>query len=210
MVSLRFVVPPWLGMPIPPPEAEQLERLPAGAFVGKFFDSSGEAVRLALGGLFLLLLLRFLLRKQWLALGAWVLILGAMMVGGEALMAMLVGAAILLIAVLLTRFGLLPFAVCLLVAVGFSTMPLVLDLSAWYADRSLIALLIYAALAFYGFQTALAGRPLLGGQAARRLTAAPRCKAFADGREAGEVQEGEPRKTDGEALDRRQRQVDGK
>ena len=39
--------------------------------------------------------------------------------------------------------------------------PLTLELSAWYADRSLLAIAVVLGLALYGFRVSLAGRPLL-------------------------------------------------
>jgi hypothetical protein len=44
------------------------------------------------------------------------------------------------------------------------TVVLTADLSAWYAGRSLVALLFLAAIAGWGFYVSLAGRPLFLGK----------------------------------------------
>ena len=60
------------------------------------------------------------------------------------------------------RFGLLCYGFAILVPKVFEFSPVTLDFSAWYAGRSLLALLLFAGIAVYGFHTALAGRPLFG------------------------------------------------
>ncbi len=40
--------------------------------------------------------------------------------------------------------------------------PMTTDLTAWYADRTIFAVGLMAALGFYGLRTALAGRPIFG------------------------------------------------
>jgi hypothetical protein len=40
--------------------------------------------------------------------------------------------------------------------------PITLDFSRWYAERSLLALLLFVALALYGFRIALGKRPVFG------------------------------------------------
>ena len=41
-------------------------------------------------------------------------------------------------------------------------VPLTLDLSAWFATRTLPVVGLFLALVVYGFRTALAGKPLFG------------------------------------------------
>jgi hypothetical protein len=66
---------------------------------------------------------------------------------------------------ILLRFGLLAYVVMLLVT-GLLRGPLTLDLDAWNVGTSVATLLFIAALAIYGFNVALAGRPALGGKTA--------------------------------------------
>jgi hypothetical protein len=58
------------------------------------------------------------------------------------------------------RFGLLSLAIWIAFTT-ISTFPPAIDLSVWFAGRTLLALLFLAALACYGFWISLAGRPLL-------------------------------------------------
>jgi len=165
--QVGHLAPSWLGMPQKPPSAEDLsDGLGQGhRFVGIFFDRLRGSLGLAMAALFLLLLLRLLLRKQWLAVGVWVVLLAVLFrEEGQSLLGLLFSGliAVLLILVLI-RFGLLSLTVAFFVASVFFYSPITLDFSAWYAGRSLFALLFFATLAAYGFHTALAGRPAFGG-----------------------------------------------
>jgi len=110
--------------------------------------------------------LRAVLRREWLAALAIVLLSAVFAVIGytEELALNAVFSALetaLLVAVML-RFGLTAliaanFAYALLLVV-----PMTADFSSWYAGISLFAVLSVAALAAYAFQTALAGRLLFG------------------------------------------------
>jgi len=59
----------------------------------------------------------------------------------------------------MTRYGLLTLTVALCVAFVLNTSPITFDLHAWYADQSLYALAVVAALASCGFVTARSGAP---------------------------------------------------
>jgi len=164
-MRLRFAVPAWLGMLPPAPERDLGGIGPARRFVASFLEAPTGVIGFSLGTMFLLVLLRFLLRKQWLAMVAWVLILTVMFgVSGEnpLVKISLIAVAVTLLLFTLMRFGLLCYSVAILVPTVFEDSPLTLDFSAWYAGRSLLALLLFAGLAVYGFHTALAGRPLFG------------------------------------------------
>ena len=117
----------------------------------------------ALAPALLFFLLRAVLRKEWLAATAFVLLsaspsflTGSLIAGAIALV---FAAAEILV---FLRFGLLAwvfanyFGHCL-------EFPLTTDFSAWYAGTSLFVLLVLAAVAVYGFRIALAGRPLFPG-----------------------------------------------
>jgi hypothetical protein len=64
---------------------------------------------------------------------------------------------------LLIRFGLLAWAVQGFFDNLLEQYPLTTQGSAWYSGISLAAILLIAALAFYGFYTSLGGRPVFGG-----------------------------------------------
>jgi hypothetical protein len=60
----------------------------------------------------------------------------------------------------LMQFGLLAVAAALFVAVFVNQFPVNTDWSVWYAGDTVFTLLFIAALAVFGFRTALAGQPL--------------------------------------------------
>ena len=64
-------------------------------------------------------------------------------------------------AIVVVRFGLVALASGIFTADLLANVPLTTDFSAWYAAATLVPLLAVAALAVWGFHTALAGRPLL-------------------------------------------------
>jgi serine/threonine-protein kinase len=114
--------------------------------------------------LFFLCALRMLLRNTWLA-GAVAALLLAPMLSSRLLFAAepwailpvaLIG-NILLLAVLI-RVGFLAVAVVGYVITTLNAFPLTFEASAWYAGFGYAALAIVAALALFGFKTALGGR----------------------------------------------------
>ncbi len=124
-----------------------------------------NAILMSIGWLFVVLVLRRLLRSQWLAVG--LLVTASCVVSFGQSWHPLLFSAFLAITLgwfffVLLRFGLLA-GVCWFLPLHMSMdMVLTSDLSSWFAGRSLFSLLLLAALAAYGFFTSLAGRPLLG------------------------------------------------
>jgi hypothetical protein len=125
---------------------------------------SGLITRLAAGMFltFVLMLLRVLLRRQWLA-GAALILLWALLGFGAAhtwigaIPAILFAA---LFAAILLRFGgLLPTIICFFVG-NELTLSLISDFSTWYASTTVFLLVVILALTAYAFHSALAGRPL--------------------------------------------------
>jgi len=114
---------------------------------------------------FVFMLLRVLMRRQWLAAAAFVLIgmAGASNETGGALRVLsIVGGMCfftLFAAALLRLGGLLPTIVCLFVGNTLGSIP-VADFSAWYASTTIFAVVVFLALTAYAFHTAVAGRPL--------------------------------------------------
>jgi hypothetical protein len=150
--------------PIPPFGWDSTLRGPryvAGHLVG----ASAVSMFLALAFALLFFLLRAVLRKEWLAAGAFVLIMAVplesneLTTGGGLIAAAfgLIQAAALILVFL--RFGLLALVFGNFFG-HFLEFPLTADSSAWYAGTSLFLLLVLAALAVYGFRIALAGQPL--------------------------------------------------
>jgi hypothetical protein len=111
---------------------------------------------------FVLMLLRVVLRRQWLAAAAFVL-LGASAAFGDAHPAIRAVSEIsffTLFAATLLRFGgLLPTIVCLFVGNTLGGFPFA-DFSTWYASTTVFVLVVVLALTAYAFKTGVAGRPL--------------------------------------------------
>ena len=116
----------------------------------------------ALGIFFVVFLLRLALRKDWLAGIAAVILFSIPSLNDENpilsfLMAVLIWVSILLV---LKRFGLLAMVTGLVVQNVLILFPVTTHFSRWYAAPGLTGLAFIAALAFYGFHNARAGKPI--------------------------------------------------
>jgi serine/threonine-protein kinase len=158
----------WLALPAEPPRTASLLSLSGLAeTIGNYCQDCSQALYISVGWLFLLLLLRVILRRQWIAVSVAVLFTVGTAVPSFANPVM--GTAFLAIAFgvflfVLLRIGLLS-AVAFFVYMYLSAwVVLTLDSSAWYAGRSWFTLLLFAGIAGYGFWTSLAGRPLVKSQ----------------------------------------------
>jgi hypothetical protein len=163
---LGWFVPSWLGYPPTQPySGPQWLFLGARTIIFDISLSLGPVLFFPLALLFILFLLRVLLRKEWAAAVAFVLLFTVLTAGSQFAPVDLVIGLIYwgLMVFLLIRFGLLA-----IVAQGFfngllATFPLTTQGSAWYAGISMTGILLMAAMAFYGFYTSLGGRPVFGG-----------------------------------------------
>ncbi len=119
--------------------------------------------------LFILFALRTVLRKQALAVVAFLMLFtvlwsldvpsashGAGLYAYVLLVALITGVRL----VLLMRFGLLATTAAYFFAGILGRFPITLDFSTWYAGTTLTATLTAVAVAAYSFHTALAGRPI--------------------------------------------------
>ncbi len=158
----------WLGAPPPRPGWERLSELRGGRFlIGQLLDPG--FILSPLIHLFLLFVLMIVLRKQWLAAVAFVL-LGAVLSAisapssyhGAAIGVYLLagGLVMAMVLVVLLRFGLFALAVMFFFGMVTFFFPIPLDFSTWYVGASLLSLAVAVAVAGYGFHTALAGRSL--------------------------------------------------
>lgn len=148
--------------PIPPFSWDETLRGPR-AVAGHLLGASAVSMLLALAFALLFFPLRAILRKEWLAAGAFALIVAPLFEGSGGPIAVAFGlvqaAAIILV---FLRFGLLALVFGNFFG-HFLEFPLTADSSAWYAGTSLFLLLALAALAVYGFRIAVAGQPLFSG-----------------------------------------------
>ncbi|HEV3254107.1 MAG TPA: serine/threonine-protein kinase [Candidatus Acidoferrales bacterium] len=171
LVRLGWFVPSWLGHPPERPySGPNWQFLGARTLIAALSNNLIGALFVSLAFLFILFLLRALLRKEWAAAAAFVFLFTLFQTAGNQTLydPVVWGTGLIstsLSVFLLMRFGLLAF-----VASGFfnlllSNFPLTTQGSAWYAGISLAGILLMAAMAFYAFYTSLGGRPVFGGAA---------------------------------------------
>ena len=111
----------------------------------------------------ILFVLRLVLRRDWLAAVAFTLLVFVpqLFSGGELLLAPLGFAVVLLLAMSLVRWGLLTFAVCLLVNSLEPAAPVFAAVGCWVPWQGWLGTVVVAALAAYGFRVALGRQKLL-------------------------------------------------
>jgi serine/threonine-protein kinase len=112
----------------------------------------------------LIFLLRAVLRREWLAGAAFVILFAGFRIlisDNKPLDAVLLPAVYGIIVVVLLRFGLLTLVSGIFVADLLLPAPLTTTLSAWYAPYGVALLVVVAALAAFAFHSALAGRALV-------------------------------------------------
>ncbi len=166
---LQYLALGWLGTHPPTLRNINLETLLGGSALAASLIVP-SLVWDALFFLFVIFVLRVILRKQWLAVIMFLLIfttLGSIGVPpgyhGPALLSYVAFQALLYVAIIvvLMRFGLLALVAAFLCSFWLRRFPITLDFSTWYAAGSILPMLAVMAVVGYGFHTALAGRPLL-------------------------------------------------
>jgi len=129
----------------------------------RLFVNQYSAVLYGMVFLFMLVLLRLVLRSSWIAMPAWCILVANPFRAGDPLVDWGVGvlgaAAMYLV---LMRCGLLGLTITLLFLFNLVEIPLTLDLSAWYAWYALPAVLFLTAMAVYAFRVSLGGKPAFG------------------------------------------------
>jgi hypothetical protein len=159
------LVPGWFGLP---PELVPADIIGIAYGVQRVAPllvwRLGQSVMAGLAAVFVLLLLRLSLRYQWLAVIAFVLLTSSVAVASDYWWITLTTSAAVngFFALLLLRVGLLAAVVAVYTSGLFIVFPVTMDLSSWYAGAGVAALLVLAALAGFGFTTAVAGRPVFG------------------------------------------------
>ncbi len=169
LVRLGWLVPSRSGYPpVQPYSGPDWQFLGARTIIAAISNNLIGALFISLAFLFLLFLLRALLRSEWAAAVVCVLFFTIFTAAGPhssyspaVLLTWLITNSLSVF--LLIRVGLLAF-----VATGFfntllSNFPLTTQGSAWYAGISLAGILLMAAIALYAFYTSLGGRPVFGG-----------------------------------------------
>ncbi len=159
--QIRFIPMMHLGAA---PGIPQTEYLAGGrGAMGAWLAQIPASILGTLHFFFLLLGLKVVLRKDWLAAIAFVAIFALPRGLTSSYMAIELPAEILVyaIAVLIVyRFGLIPLACAIFTVNLLLSIPFATDFSAWYMTTSILALLSVAALAGWGFYQSLGGETL--------------------------------------------------
>jgi serine/threonine-protein kinase len=161
------LIPRWLGSPL---AANALGQDGNGLFsLGRLLPSLSPMLLFHAGVLFsagfsivvLLVLLRLLVRKTWVAVALCVPLIVAFNLSGEAVPVPFLIMAIVWLAIFF-RLGVL----CLMVALGLLgfqiPIPATLSTSVWYSGPAWIVLALFAAVAGYGFIVSLGGQRAFG------------------------------------------------
>jgi len=146
---------------VPPLQVDLTVLLGLRQLGSKLLLQVAVSVAVSLLVFFLLLGLRALLRKQWLAAVVFValLLIPRLLTSSAVPVDLAFGVVSLSIDVfILFRFGLVAYVAAVYVTNILGQLPLTLDFSAWYVSDSMFVLVALAALAAWAFRTALAGR----------------------------------------------------
>jgi hypothetical protein len=163
---LSLTVPGWLGRPPAEPITNAItHRALDGArhAVGLFFNMQMSATFVPIGLLFLIVMMRVLLRSPRAAVGGtWLIMTLIAGLGGGGTLFDWFFAGLLYVGVLalLLRGGLLATILAFFFADLFLHLPLTLDFTTWYASSAMGVLVLASILPLYGFYTSLAGKPL--------------------------------------------------
>ena len=166
LLHLSRIVPPWLGLPAPPPM--QVATSPfAGIRHAIYFalTSLSQYILATITLLGVLVFMRVLLRSRFLALLVTGTILSGAFLGATSDLRVSVPVAAAsgaLLLYMMTRRGLLATAVTAYVWSVLRNLPITLDMSAWYFDRALIGFMVVVGLALFGLIVSLGGKPLFG------------------------------------------------
>jgi len=135
----------------------------ARAGLGMWISQLPLSIIATLEFFFLFLVFKLLLKRDWLATSAFVLIFTAVKTLGQDHMAVAAVTAVLvylILALIVYRFGLVPLACAIFTVDMLANVPFTGDISAWYFGTTMFALLSVVALALWGFYHSLGGQPL--------------------------------------------------
>jgi Protein kinase domain len=136
-------------------------------FASRVLYAALDGLQFSLGAFYMLLLLRLILRRTWIAVPA-LLVLGATINGNVSspwpvIYALSTGA---LFVTIVLRFGLLAGVVAVVCERLLTRLPITLEPAAWYFGSSMAVVLLVLAAGIWGFTLAQARRPAPSGRAA--------------------------------------------
>ncbi len=169
-IYLVYALPLWFRIPGATPfPINSLSLGTTAQALGDVLGWQSHAIMNSLGAALILVFARLLLRRKAAAVAVSYLVAAALIAGGEnyaltvplALLIALLNALVL--TTILVRFGILAYGTCIFIKAIVVRFPVTLDLSRWYAGRSVLALSVVLALAIYGFRCALGKQAAFGG-----------------------------------------------
>lgn len=130
--------------------------------IGSIFHYTWIFVLYTLLIFFLLFLVRFVVKKDWLAAPVIVFLGAITNTGGDYFWATFIASAIIWFSIymVLRRFGLVALIVGLVVQNILAAFPITSHLGRWYASAGTMGMLVIVGVAFFGFYNALAGQSL--------------------------------------------------
>jgi predicted Ser/Thr protein kinase len=170
-VQLYQVAPGWLGFTPPRPDFLNGPANELDALRGLRYSIAGvltvhcKQTFYALLYVCVLVILKLLLRRTWLALTVFVTLGGVLTyrATGHLLSDLLVAASLVAVcAAAFFRFGLVTMVASLTVAYLPGAVTMTPDVSSWHAHGTVLVILLVLGLAFHGFHVSLVGRGMFG------------------------------------------------
>jgi hypothetical protein len=166
-VNTSYLIPGWMGKTVLPPDSNASFEVLMGIryTVGGILLSVAAFVAVSLVWFFIFFIFRLVLRNEWLAAVAMILLFSLHQVFGihpvlSTILDMIYWSLVL---ILLIRFGILALMVALCTENILHEFPLTPHLTAWYAEPTILMIFIIVGLAIFGFYTSTRGRPLFAG-----------------------------------------------
>jgi serine/threonine-protein kinase len=152
-----------LGLPIVRAQIRYAALAGGRSMVGESLYLIDDALYKALGILFLIFLVRTLLRRQWLTAGVITVALAGILAPNEP--SPLIGWPVNLVffgvmVLILMRCGLLSLVVAMFISIFVGSFPLGTDFSVWYVAAIWFTIAVVLAPALLAFRVALADQPL--------------------------------------------------
>jgi hypothetical protein len=132
--------------------------------IGYYFSVATNSIQGALAFFLLLVLIKFIVRNQWVAMAIFVVIEVAPHVLGSKTIALdltIWTLVFVVAAIAVVRFGLIALGVGVFLADVLLNVPYSLDFSNWYAAHNLLIVFSFFAIGVWGFYLSLGGKKLL-------------------------------------------------
>jgi serine/threonine-protein kinase len=164
LVQLQTLIPTWIGKPPPQPLLFRGSSLMgASRVLATLIDVQPQALFNGFFFIFVPILLQVVLRKYWLSIAVFFLLVASIFVFRSENPAVEWAMGVFMVAswiFVMHRYGLLALVVQFYVMMLVASGPITANFSAWYMGQSLLTLALVVGLAIYGFRTALAGRSM--------------------------------------------------